>query len=77
MTIGSSEAKGRTMATVWSVLVNTIQFSWVFHLIVVILISDKMPLEVRDALMFWTVVASSLLESGSKVELKTMAKYIG
>ena len=48
-----------------------------FHLITVILRSGKILLEVRDILMFWTVVASSLLKSESKVELKTMAKHVG
>ena len=55
---------------------NAIQFPWVFHLIAVILRSGGAPLEVRDALMSWTVVASSLLESGGGVESKTMAKYV-
>ena len=53
MVFGSSEAKGRTAAAVWSVLVNAIQFPWVFHLI---LRSGGAPLEVRNALMSWTVV---------------------
>ena len=35
------------------------------------------PLEVRDALMSWTVVASSLLESGGGMESKTMARRVG
>ena len=34
-------------------------------------------MEVRDALMSWTVVASSLLESGGGVESKTMARRVG
>jgi len=34
-------------------------------------------LEVRDTLMSWTVVASSLLESGGGVESKTMARRVG
>ena len=49
------------------VLVNAVQFPWVFHLIAVILRSGG-ALEVRDALMSWTVVASSLLESGGGVD---------
>ena len=77
MTFGSSEAKGRTAVVVWSVLVNAIQFPWVFHLIAVILRSGGAPLEERDALMSWTVVASSLLESGGGVESKTMARCVG
>ena len=77
MTFGSSEAKGRTAAAVWSVLVNAIQFPWVFHLIAMILRSGGAPLEVRDALMSWTVVALSLLESGGGVESKTMARRVG
>ena len=77
MTFGSSEAKRRTVAAVWSVLVNSIQFPWVFHLIAVILRSDRVPLKVRNVLMSWTVVALSLLESGGGVESKTMAKHIG
>ena len=36
-----------------------------------------MPLEVRDVLMSWTIVASSLLESGGGVESKTMARHVG
>jgi len=48
-----------------------------FHLIAVILRSGEAPLEVRDALMSWTVVASSLLESGGGVESKTMARHVG
>ena len=62
---------------VWSVPVNAIQFPWMFHLIAVILRSGEAPLEVRDALMSWTVVASSLLESGDGVESKTMARHVG
>ena len=33
-------------------------------------------MEVRDTLMSWTVVVSSLLESGGGVESKTMAKCV-
>jgi len=76
MTFGSLEAKGRTMAAVWSVLVNVIQFLWVFHLIAVILRSRGVPLEVRNVLISWTVVASSLLESESGIESKIMARHI-
>ena len=60
MTFKSSEVKRRTAATVWLVLVNAIQFPWVFHLIAVILRSGGAPLKVRDMLISWTVVASSL-----------------
>ena len=77
MAFGSLEVKWRTTAAVWSVLVNAIQFPWVFHLIAVILRSSGAPLKVRDALMSWIIVASSLLESGGGVESKTMARRVG
>ena len=42
-----------------------------------ILRSGRASLEMRDMLMFWTVVTSSLLELGDGVESKTMARHIG
>ena len=51
MTFRSLEAKKRTAAAVRSVLVNAIQFPWVFYLIAVILRSGGASLEVRDVLM--------------------------
>ena len=45
--------------------------------VAVILRSGGVPLEVRDVLMSWTIVASSLLESGGGVESKTMARRVG
>ena len=79
MTFGSSEAKGRTAAAVWSVLVNAIQFPWVFRLI---------PFDCCDFEIRWGAFggegrvdvlncSSSLLGSGAGVELKTMTRRVG
>jgi len=75
ITFGSSETKGRTGSS----LVGSSEYNTVFLdiPIAMILRLGGMPLEVRDVLMFWAVVALSFLESGGGVKSKTMARHVG